>query len=52
MKSNLTREIPEEVYQELLETERKYLILLDAQRKVVKSLEEYADNLRSFFEKS
>ena len=40
MKSNAMREVSEEVYQELLEIERKYLILLEEQRKVVKCLDD------------
>lgn len=51
MKNTEMLEIPEEAYQELVETERKYLILLEEFRKVSKSLEDLSESLRSFFEK-
>jgi len=42
------RELPEEVYQELLETERKYLILLEELRNLSKGLEHYQKSIGSF----
>jgi hypothetical protein len=38
MKRNKILEVPEEVYQELLETERKYLLLIDYLQKLSSSL--------------
>ena len=48
MKSNETREVPEEAYQELLETERKYLILRTYLQALTSSLGAVKDNLDSF----
>ena len=41
MKTNETVKIPKECYEELLETERKYLLLKEQQRQFLLVLEEY-----------
>lgn len=41
MKSNEMIEIPKEAYEELLETERKYLLIKEEHRKFLLVLEEY-----------
>jgi len=41
MKSNEMVEVPKECYEELLETERKYLLLKEEHRKFLLVLEEY-----------
>ena len=48
MKSNKMLEVPEEVYQELLETERKYLILRIYLQDLTSSLGNVKDSLDSF----
>ena len=41
MKSNETVKIPKECYEELLDTERKYLLLKEEHQKFLLVLEEY-----------
>jgi hypothetical protein len=52
MKNTETRSIPEETYQELLETERKYLLLLEFVQKTKDNLAEAQEILESMIQES
>ena len=51
MKSKQTIEVPEETYQELLEIERKYMLLLNYLQSLSHTFGDAKDNLDSFLKK-